>query len=298
LAADWSIDGAVLAVGLRCAIQSIAYIGYITGLVHRGRRAARPPSRENETALVAATVALDPRRDWIAPGAGGIPALVAYGVPLVHLALDYSGDPNGGWWPGKVLALPLMRPGDGRLTHAVGVAHGLMQEGKRGVVLAVVGPGARSTEDAEEAARMAASRAMPVVFFALDGEPATVALRRVLDSRIAVDGHDFCAVYGTVRSVVEACRSGAGPYLVEALPPSGHPDDGLQDPLDRLERAAIAAGAWSEDETAEVRATAQRRVEEAFTLVQELRRDHIFVTIPDTMARRLGRDRFSVGIEL
>jgi pyruvate dehydrogenase E1 component alpha subunit len=202
-----------------------------TSLQRQGRFGTFSSVRGQEASVVGAASALDPSRDWIAPQYRELPAILRHGMPLENFALYFMGHPGGCVIPDGVNILPIQISLAAQLPQAVGVAWGLKQQGKDGVVTTFVGDGASSEGDFHESLNLAGVLKAPVIFFlqnngwAISTPRAKQTAGRTFADRAAgygihgayVDGNDLLAVNAVMTEAVERARSGEGPTLIESL---------------------------------------------------------------------------------
>ena len=176
---------------------------------------------------------------------------------------------------------------------AVGAAIAARLRGSDRVALCFFGDGAANRGPVHEASNLAAVWKLPVIFFCENNgyastTPATYALsvENVADRAagygmpgVVVDGNDALAVYDATREAVDRARAGCGPSLIEARtyrlkghyvgdPEKYRPRDEVgaaaeRDPIARLERRLLEAGALTRVETAGLQRAAEEEIEAA-----------------------------------
>ena len=176
---------------------------------------------------------------------------------------------------------------------AVGAAIAARLRGSDQVALCFFGDGAANRGPVHEASNLAAIWKLPVIFFCENNgyastTPATYALsvENVADRAagygmpgVVVDGNDALAVYDATREAVDRARAGCGPSLIEARtyrlkghyvgdPEKYRPRDEIaaaaeRDPIARLERRLLEAGAPTRAEIAGLRRAAEGEIEAA-----------------------------------
>ena len=176
---------------------------------------------------------------------------------------------------------------------AVGAAIAARLRGSDQVALCFFGDGAANRGPVHEASNLAAIWKLPVIFFCENNgyastTPATYALsvENVADRAagygmpgVVVDGNDALAVYDATREAVDRARAGCGPSLIEARtyrlkghyvgdPEKYRPRDEVaaaaeRDPIARLERRLLEAGAPTRAEIAGLRRAAEEEIEAA-----------------------------------
>jgi 2-oxoisovalerate dehydrogenase E1 component len=178
---------------------------------------------------------------------------------------------------------------------AVGLALASVQDNAGATVLAFIGEGATSQGDFHEALNAAAVLKLPFVLVIENNQYAfstptheQFVCRSLADRAIGygiageqVEGGDTAAVHGVMARAFARARAGEGPTLIEAMLPRmrGHAEgDGSyevipeaerakwleQDPMPRLERAAIESGAVDAAWIERAGQRAKELVEQAF----------------------------------
>ena len=198
------------------------------------------------------------------------------GVDPVDLLGLYRGTTHGGWDPHRhgfglfTIVLGTQVP------HAVGYAMGIQRDGVDEAVIAYFGDGASSEGDVHEAMVFATVESAPVVFFCQNNgwaisEPVERQTRVPFARRargygmpaVRIDGNDVLASLAVTRWALDHARRGNGPVFIEALtyrmgahttsddptryrPPGDLQEWAARDPLDRLQRYLVQAGAADE----------------------------------------------------
>ena len=178
--------------------------------------------------------------------------------------------------------------------HAVGWALGVKMRGESAVVGCFFGDGTTSQGDVHEAMNFASVHKLPVVFFVENNKYAiSVPLSRQMAIEryairaagyampgVTVDGTDVRAAYQAASDAVGLASIGGGPSVVEFdveryLPHTSDDDDTVyrdraeieearkRDPLLKLQRLLIAAGALTEEHDADLRRAARSEVDAA-----------------------------------
>jgi pyruvate dehydrogenase E1 component alpha subunit len=217
---------------LRWMLKSRAYDQRAAILQRQGRYGVFSPAVGQEATVVGASMALDPRRDWIVPQYRELMAVVRHGYPLERVAANSMGRGSDATRiPDGVNVLPSQIAVSAQLPQATGLAWGLKLQGKDSVVLTFVGDGGSSEGDFHEALNLAGVVAAPIIFVIHNNQWAISTPRRVqsaapsLSIRAAgygfsgheVDGNDVMAVHELIADAVELARSGGGPTLIEAI---------------------------------------------------------------------------------
>jgi pyruvate dehydrogenase E1 component alpha subunit len=213
-------------------------------LQRQGRLGTFSPVNGQEASVVGSASALDPARDWIVPQYRELPAMLRHGYDLTRFFLYFMGNPKGNEMPEGVNLLPYQISLAAQIPHAVGLAWGLRDQGKDGVVCVYFGEGASSEGDFHEACNLAGVRRAPVVFFlqnngwAISTPVAKQTATPSLALRAAgygfpgelVDGNDLLAVYEATFRAVERARAGEGPTLIESRTYRMGPHNTADDP--------------------------------------------------------------------
>lgn len=246
-------------------------------LARQGRLAVYPSSTGQEAAQVGGVLALGPQ-DWLFPTYRDSVALITRGVdPLKALAL-FRGGRHAGYVPRRHRCAPQCMPPATNASHAVELTYAARYKGHDVAALAVMGDGATSEGDAQEAYDFAAVWNAPVVFLVQNDHwtirvpPRSHTSPHGANGRdvraYKVDGNDAAAVYAVVTHALAEARSGGGPALVEALTyridPCTGPDTPrfhreraqmdhwlARDPLSRMERLLREEGALGDAEETE-----------------------------------------------
>jgi TPP-dependent pyruvate/acetoin dehydrogenase alpha subunit len=192
-----------------------------------------------EAISVGAAYALEPK-DWLAPMIRNIGALLVKGVPprdifTQHMAREAS--PTRGRdatshiadLKNRHIAAPTSMLGD-LIPVLTGVAIAGRHLGQKIVALTWIGDGGSSTGTFHEGMNLAASQRASLIVILENNQWAystpssrQVPLRDFAERAKAygigssiVDGNDVFAVYNATRKAVSECRSGRGPWLIEA----------------------------------------------------------------------------------
>lgn len=194
----------------------------------------------------------------------------------------WRGNANAGWNPYDIsMAAPAIIIGAQSL-HAVGYAMGCNFDRSDDISIAYFGDGATSQGDVNEAMVFAASFSAPMIFFCQNNhyaisEPVGVQTTKPIADRapgfgipsIRVDGNDVLAVFAATAIAADRARSGNGPTYIEAVtyrmgphttsddPTRYRPEAELEewrakDPLDRVKRYLINAGALDDEQLQEI----------------------------------------------
>lgn len=221
-------------------------------LARQGRLSVYPSSTGQEAAQVGGVLALG-RRDWLFPTYRDSVALITRGVdPIKALAL-FRGGRHAGYDPRRHRCAPQCMPPASNASHAVELTYAARHKGHDVAALVVMGDGATSEGDAQEAYDFAAVWNAPVVFLVQNDHWAIrvppreqnmlPTLAHNTDSRgvrgYRVDGNDAAAVYSVVTHALAEARAGGGPALVEALTYRVDPRTGSDTPQFPRERAEV-----------------------------------------------------------
>jgi pyruvate dehydrogenase E1 component alpha subunit len=259
------------------------------------------PSRGQEAIGAALGVCLRPD-DLLITTYRGLHDLIGKGVPLVEIFGEMLGRQPGGS-RGKGGTMHISRPESGVImaTGIVGagppVGVGLALAGKRKglprVTVASFGDGATNTGSFHEAANMASLWDLPIVLVCQNNQYAemtavehTMKIARVADRAmgygmpgVRVDGNDPLVMVPALEEAIDRARTGGGPTLVECLtfrfrghyfgdPGAYIPKEQLAeaekaDPLPRFRAQVLDSGVCSEEDVAQMEASARTTVEEA-----------------------------------
>lgn len=240
---------------------------------------------------------------------GGLIAAMVRGAPLETLiaaCLGTSEAYNGGRFRGD-WALPfehgLLGAFSGNLgpdiAYGTGAAWAMQMQERDNVAVVIFGDGTAHRGEFHEAANFAAVRKLPVVYVVQNNQftictplKAQTACRSFADRGVGygmpgvqIDGNDVLAVRVAVAEAVARARAGDGPALIDAvtyrarggygnLPRPEQPAEEIaawleRDPLERLERAIVEAGAADAGQLAEVHRQAAQRVAAAVERVEQ-----------------------------
>ena len=200
-------------------------------LQRQGRAGTYAPMAGQEAALIGSAMALDHKRDWMAPQYRELLALTIHGWSPAQYLLYQRGHPKGSQIPVGVNMLPFQISVASQILHGVGLAWGFKLQKKDSVVLVYFGDGATSEGAFYEAANFAGVFGVPAVLFcqnngwaistprAKQTKAETIAQKAMAFGfpGVQVDGNDVFAVYKVVKEAVERARAGGGPTLVEAV---------------------------------------------------------------------------------
>lgn len=271
-----------MVVGRRFDIQA-------TALTKQGRLAVYPSSRGQEACQVGATLSIT-ANDWLFPTYRESMALVTRGIDPIEVLSLLRGDSHCGYDPIATRTAAQCTPLSTQLVHAAGAAYGEKRHGTDHVALAFIGDGATSEGDFHEALNFAAVFEAPVVFFVQNNKYAiSVPLSKQTKAPSLaykgigygvpaeqVDGNDPAAVLAVMDVALEHCRSGKGPFLIEAhtyrLDAHTNADDATRyrssdevtawlerDPIARIEGWLRARGELNDDMVAATNAEAESK---------------------------------------
>lgn len=273
-------------------------------LNRQGRAAFAVTGQGHEAAQVGSAYALAAGTDWVLPYYRDVGVMIALGMKPYDILLGLfakAGDPasNGRqmpchWsWP-EMRVVTRSSVIAANLPHAAGIAYASKLLGRSEVTIVYFGEGATSEGDFHEAMNFAAIHQLPVVFFCenngyaiSESQEKQMSILHVADRAKGygiegqtVDGNDALTVLQTMRWVIEECRRGLGPKLIEAktyryAPHTSSDDDRRyrtraeldewikKDPIDRLRARLIDDGVLTPEADAEIRSAAQREIAEA-----------------------------------
>lgn len=258
-----------------------------TALTKQGRLAVYPSSRGQEACQVGAIRSLT-ARDWVFPTYRESMALVTRGIDPVEVLALLRGSAHCGYDPLAQRTAAQCTPLATQLVHAAGTAYGLKRRGEDSVALGFIGDGATSEGDFHEALNFAAVFDAPAIFFVQNNKYAiSVPLSKQTKAPSLaykgigygvaceqVDGNDPAAVMAVMDAALDHCRSGRGPFLIEAhtyrLDAHTNADDASRyrsgdevtawlerDPIARLEAYLRASGLLNDDQANAVRQEAE-----------------------------------------
>lgn len=258
-----------------------------TALTKQGRLAVYPSSRGQEACQVAAVRALT-ERDWMFPTYRESMALVTRGIDPVEVLTLLRGSAHCGYEPMEHRTAAQCTPLATQLVHAAGTAYGLKRRGEDSVALGFIGDGATSEGDFHEALNFAAVFDAPAIFFVQNNKYAiSVPLAKQTKAPSLaykgigygvaseqVDGNDPAAVLAVMDAALEHCRTGKGPFLIEAhtyrMDAHTNADDATRyrsgdevcawldrDPIARLEAYLRSRGLLNDDQANAVRQEAE-----------------------------------------
>ena len=270
-----------MVIGRRFDIQA-------TALTKQGRLAVYPSSRGQEACQVGVTTSMR-SGDWLFPTYRDSMAVVTRGVDPMETLTQMRGVEHCGYDPKVHKTAPQCTPLSTQLIHAAGAAYGEKRRGTDNVAVAFIGDGATSEGDFHEALNFAAVFEAPAVFFVQNNKYAiSVPLSKQTKAPALaykgigygvaseqVDGNDPAAVVAVMDVALEHCRSGKGPFLIEAhtyrLDAHTNADDATRyrssdevtawlerDPIARLEAWLKAHGALNDDIVAATHAEAEQ----------------------------------------
>ncbi|WP_235946194.1 thiamine pyrophosphate-dependent dehydrogenase E1 component subunit alpha [Metallococcus carri] len=271
-----------MVIGRRLDAQS-------TALTKQGRLAVYPSARGQEACQVAPVLSLGPG-DWLFPTYRESMALFTRGIDEVEVLSLLRGDRHCGYDPMRHRTAAQCTPLATQLPHAAGAAYGMKRRGEDGVALAFVGDGGTSEGDFHEGLNFAAVFGAPVVFFVQNNNYAiSVPLSKQTKapslaykgigygiSSEQVDGNDAAAVLSVMDVALAHCRSGNGPFLIEAhtyrMEAHTNADDATRyrtgeevstwisrDPVTRLEAWLRERGVIDDETVAAVQAEAEEQ---------------------------------------
>lgn len=248
-----------------------------TALTKQGRMAVYPSSRGQEACQVGAALSLR-ADDWLFPTYRDSMAVVTRGVEPTEVLSMFRGQQHCGYDSMATRTAPQCTPLATQLLHAAGAAHAQQRRGHDAVALAFIGDGATSEGDFHEALNFAAVFEAPVIFFVQNNKYAiSVPLAKQTRAPALaykgigygvpaeqVDGNDPAAVLSVLDVATEHCRTGHGPFLIEAhtyrLDAHTNADDATRyrsadevtawldrDPIARLEAWLRARGELNDD---------------------------------------------------
>ncbi|WP_409340775.1 thiamine pyrophosphate-dependent dehydrogenase E1 component subunit alpha [Paenibacillus sp. MBLB4367] len=193
-----------------------------------------------ETAQVAAALALRKRHDWFLPYYRDYAFVLAVGMTTRELMLSVfakAEDPNSGGrqMPGhfgckRLNVVTGSSPVSTQVAHAAGVALSMKRKGENRVAFVTFGEGASNQGDVHESFNFAAIHKLPVIFMCENNQYAiSIPAHKQVAGSVAgrasgygfpgvrVDGNDGLEVYRAVKEARERALRGEGPTLIEAM---------------------------------------------------------------------------------
>jgi 2-oxoisovalerate dehydrogenase E1 component len=278
--------------------------------VSAGKCSFYASARGHEKLQIAASMLLEPGRDWFFPYYREKALAVGLGMPLEDLfqgMLSREGDPNS---LGRNMSehfssrdLHIVSPTACTGTQfliAVGLAQALSRDGRKEVVYVSGGEGSTSQGEFFEALNKAQHDRLPVLFliqnngYAISVPQAQQTASSLVEvargfgmKSIQVDGTRFTEMYNTLKPLIQEMRRGSGPLFVEAMvvrldshsssddqskyrDPQNIEEARRKDPLRHTEMRIREMGLLTEKELEKWRARAKAEVEKAAHAVDNL----------------------------
>jgi len=284
-------------------------------------------NKGQEANSIGALMALRPD-DWFVPAFRELGGMLVRGVSLKQYFLYWFGNEWANYMPGEQYhMMPISVPVGSQMLHAVGLAWAERYQGTDRIAITFMGEGASSEGEFHEACNLAGVWKAGVILFAQNNHwsislpwskqsaSATLAEKAFAYGfpGIRVDGNDIFAVYAAVRMAADRARAGDGPTLIEGLtyrlgahttsddPTKYRTDDEVKqwekrDPLLRLEKYLLGAGALTQDEVPRIReqslACAQAAFDEAEQATDATVEDtfhYLYLETPPMMEAQLER---------
>jgi pyruvate dehydrogenase E1 component alpha subunit len=245
-------------------------------LQRTGQLGTYPPCLGHEATHVGVGAAMRPE-DVLAPVYREYGTQLWRGVTMTEILTYWGGDARGNDFAGPRHDFAWCVPIATQTLHAAGAAMAFKVRREPRCALAYIGDGGTSEGAFYEALNLAGARALPVVFVIVNNGwaisvpvAAQTATRTLAQKAVAagipgiqVDGNDVFAVRAVVSEALETARHGGGPSLIEALTyrlsdhttaddASRYRSDGevreawTVEPLLRIRRYLIDAGAWDD----------------------------------------------------
>jgi pyruvate dehydrogenase E1 component alpha subunit len=323
-------DPADLAPLYRAMALTRAFDGKAVALQRTGRLGTYPSCLGQEAVGVGVAWAMRPD-DVLLPSYREQAAQLSRGVTPLELLLYWGGDERGSDFAGPRRDFPICITVAGQAPHAAGVALAMRLRREPRAAVCMVGDGGTSKGDFYEGLNLAGAMALPMVCVVVDngwaismprsGQTAAPTLaQKALAVGIPgerVDGNDVIAVADAAGRALARARAGHGATLIEAVTyrlsdhttadDAGRYRDEAEvsrkweaEPLLRLRRHLVAAGAWGREDEERLLAESAAAVEAA---AQELLAaapepaaamfDHLYERLPAAMAdqRRAAAER-------
>ncbi len=200
-------------------------------LQKQGRIGTYGSLRGQEAAQAGLAVNLSEADDWLVQSFREHGVLMALGIPMHVIYAFWKGDERGNLADQGIKCLPPSVPVGSQLLHATGIGMGLKKLGLPGVSVGFAGDGATSEGDFHEAMNFAGVfKSRTLIYIQNNGWAISVPFKKQTAAEslaqrglaynvpsMQVDGNDVLAVYEASRKALEHIRSGAGPYLIEAV---------------------------------------------------------------------------------
>jgi 2-oxoisovalerate dehydrogenase E1 component alpha subunit len=308
----------------RSMVLTRAFDRKAVALQRTGQIGTYPSSLGQEATAVGIGTAME-RDDVLLSSYRETGTMLVRGVRMSDILLYWGGDERGMAYaePGEPRQdFPIFVPIASQAPQAVGVAYAFKLRREPRVAVCVLGDGGSSKGDFYEAMNAAGVWQLPLVFVIVNNGWAISVPREIqshaqtlAQKAIAagiegeqVDGNDVIAVHDVVERALGKARSGGGPHVVEALTYRMHDhttaDDARRyrsaeelennralDPVERLRKHLVRAGAWSDaDEerlTAELDAQVEHAVKEYLATgapAPESMFEHLFAQLPSALA--------------
>jgi len=289
-------------------------------LQRQGRLGTYIVVKGQEASQIGSAIAVS-NNDLIFPSFRENAVYIARSMPLEMLYMYWIGDERGMHIPKNINTFPLSIPVGSHLPHAVGAAMAFQYKKKKAAAVVYFGDGATSTGDFHESMNFAGVFKAPVVFICQNNQYAisipvkeqtgaqTLAQKAIAYGfeGVKVDGNDVFAVYKATKDALKKARNGNGPTLIECftyrLGDHTTSDDAakyrkesevkkweLKDPLLRLKRYMIKNKIFSSKYEKEVRARAEKRIEQAVKkaeLIKRIEPEEIFNYMYKTLTPNL-----------
>jgi 2-oxoisovalerate dehydrogenase E1 component len=235
------------------------------------------------------------RGDWYVPMYRDTAGMLAFGMPAAKLLMYWGGDERGMQIPEGLNMIPLAVPVATQLPHAVGLSMARRLQGEKSVTFVTTGDGGTSKGDFHEALNFAGVYELPVVF-GVENNQWAISVRRerqtasktIAQKAVAygfegmfVDGNDPIASYEATKYAVDKARRGGGPTLIEfstyrlgphttaelvsnrLKAPEEVAEWEKKSPIVRMEKYLRSKGLLDDRAKEDVRAAAQKRMDEA-----------------------------------
>ena len=312
----------------RAMVEARAFDAKAVNLQRTGQLGTYPSSLGHEAVHVGVGAAMLPE-DVLAPVYREFGTQLWRGVTMTEILLYWGGDERGNDFAGPRADFAWCVPIATQTLHAAGAAMAFKLRGERRCALAYIGDGGTSEGAFYEAINLAGARRLPVVFVVVNNGWAIsvpvaeqTAARTLAQKAVAagipglqIDGNDVIVVRDAVSRALESARAGGGACVIEALTYrlSDHTtaDDASRyrggaeverawalEPIARLRKYLLAAGAWSASEEAAWERECAARVERAVReylgtprLSTDAMFEHLFARMPAHLAAQRATAR-------
>ncbi len=213
----------------RWMVLGRAFSNRMVALQRQGRMGTFAPLNGQEAASVGLAAPMQDG-DWLVGGYREAISFFMRGIPMVTLMEQWGGYIPISYSPAtKVMPIQVVLAS--QMPHAVGIAMAMQYKKERSAVVAVIGDGATSEGDFNEALNFAGTFKAPLVTVVQNNGWAISVPREKQTAAeyiahrgpafgmpgYVVDGNDVFAVYSAVEQCLERARNGEGPAIIEVI---------------------------------------------------------------------------------